>query len=299
MKKSIIKLFQKKKIVVYINQILRQLTKNTGSEYQVIKLADSGKIKDFFKSIHPVYTGHGLIRIGPTHDGGYVLPNDLKGINYCFSPGVGNSISFEKNLLDFGIESFLLDPTVNHPNRNLKGIHFEQKPLTASTGDLFTYKMFDNSSSEVKELKGISLQDWVKSKISSSDADLMLQLDIENSEYQVLLAAPIELLKKFRIMAIEFHSIHNVRYEFNLENIFTPLFKKLLAEFDIVHIHPNNAARNVPYSKFYLPHALEITFHRKDRRITNPTKSTNITTEYDFSTFPQLAKVTIDQRLFE
>ena len=30
---------------------------------------------------------------------------------------------------------------------------------------------------------------------------------------------PIDLLKKFRIMAIEFHSFHNLRYQYNLDNL--------------------------------------------------------------------------------
>jgi hypothetical protein len=298
MKKMIIKFFQKKGIVVYLNQILRSLTKSS-IEYQLIKLADSESVKSFFKLIHPVNAGHELIRIGPNHDGGYLLPNDLIGINYCFSPGVGGSILFEENLLDFGIESFLLDPSVVAPSTNLKGIHFEQKPLTPATGDLFSFKMFDDLSDDIRNEKGISLHDWVNSKATSTDADLILQLDIENSEYQVLLATPIDLLKKFRIMAIEFHSFHNLRYQYNLDNIFFPLFTKILSEFDIVHIHPNNVAQNIPFSKFNLPHALEITFHRRDRRISSPTKLVKITNDLDFETVKGVKKVFIDERLFE
>lgn len=293
----IIKLLQKKGIVVYLNQILRSLTKNS-NEYQLIKLADSEDVKSFFKFIHPVNAGHELIRIGPNHDGGYLLPNDLNGINYCFSPGVGGSILFEENLLDFGIESFLLDPSVVAPSTNLKGIHFEQKPLTPATGDLFSFKMFDELSDDIRNEKGISLLDWVDSKVASTDADLILQLDIENSEYQVLLATPIDLLKKFRIMAIEFHSFHNLRYQYNLDNIFFPIFTKILSEFDIVHIHPNNVARNIPFSNYSLPHALEITFHRKNRRKVDPSKLSEFEHELDSDTVKNLKKVILDNSLF-
>lgn len=297
MKKIIMDIFKQKGIIVYLNQILRSITKNSG-EYQLIKLADTKEVKSFFKLIHPVNVGHELIRIGSNHDGGYLLPNDLNGVNYCFSPGVGNSISFEENLLEFGIESFLLDPSVVMSGSNMKGIYFEQKPLTPATGDLFSFKMFDKLSDIIRTERGISLFDWVNSKVNSKEEDLILQLDIENSEYQVLLATPIDLLKKFRIMAIEFHSFHNLRYQYNLDNIFFPVFRKILSEFDIVHIHPNNVAQNISFSKYTLPHALEITFHRKDRRKIDPIKLSEFEHELDSDTVMNLKKVILDNQLF-
>lgn len=296
-KKTIMRFFQNKGIIVFTNQILRLLTKNS-NEYRIIRLSDPEDVKSFFKTIHPVYAGYDLIRIGPNHDGGYLLPDDLTGINYCFSPGVGNSILFEVNLLDFGIESFLLDPSVESPYTELTGIQFEQKPLTPATGDLFSFQMFDKFSDETKNEQGISLFDWVNSKTITADADLILQLDIENSEYQVLLATPIDLLKKFRIMVIEFHSFHDVRYQYNLDNIFLPLFRKMLSEFDVVHIHPNNIAQDIPFSKYKLPHALEITFHRKNRRKLDPFKVLEFEHKLDFDTDRNLKKVKLDHHLF-
>ena len=41
--------------------------------------------------------GHDLIRVGSTNDGGYLIPNILNEIDYCFSPGIGNKFEFEKD----------------------------------------------------------------------------------------------------------------------------------------------------------------------------------------------------------
>lgn len=48
--------------------------------------------------MRPVPCPMGLIRIGGTEDGAYLVPNDLEGIQACFSPGVNNFKRFEDEL---------------------------------------------------------------------------------------------------------------------------------------------------------------------------------------------------------
>lgn len=40
-----------------------------------------------------------LIRLGPNGDGGYLVPDDLTGIEACFSPGVCATSEFENTVL--------------------------------------------------------------------------------------------------------------------------------------------------------------------------------------------------------
>jgi hypothetical protein len=42
-------------------------------------------------------------------------------------------------------------------------------------------------------------------------------------------------------------------------------FKKLLRDFDVVHIHPNNYAKPFVYGRYEIPPIMEFTFLRKDR----------------------------------
>nr|WP_120892550.1 hypothetical protein [Helicobacter pylori] len=56
-----------------------------------------GKIESFIKSLHPIKTEHELVRLGAKYDGGYLVPNDFKGIKALFSPGVGNESAFEED----------------------------------------------------------------------------------------------------------------------------------------------------------------------------------------------------------
>ncbi|GAA7462625.1 hypothetical protein ckin119_06340 [Helicobacter pylori] len=55
------------------------------------------KIESFIKSLHPIKTEHELVRLGAKYDGGYLVPNDFKGIKALFSPGVGNESTFEED----------------------------------------------------------------------------------------------------------------------------------------------------------------------------------------------------------
>lgn len=55
------------------------------------------KVEGFIKSLHPIKTEHELVRFGAKHDGGYLIPNDFKGIRALFSPGVGGESAFEED----------------------------------------------------------------------------------------------------------------------------------------------------------------------------------------------------------
>jgi hypothetical protein len=72
-------------------------------------------LNDFFKKIKPVQTNHNLIRLGGAGDGGYLVPDDLNGIEYCFSPGVSAVADFELDLTKRNIKCFLADYSVDGP----------------------------------------------------------------------------------------------------------------------------------------------------------------------------------------
>ena len=60
--------------------------------------------------IKPQECPYKLIRIGGNNDGAYLIPDDLKGIKVCFSPGVSNRKDFEDHLAKkFRIKSYLCD----------------------------------------------------------------------------------------------------------------------------------------------------------------------------------------------
>lgn len=207
----------------------------------------SSKLDEFFPMVYPVPFGNNFVRLGSEYDGGYVIPDDLEGIKACFSPGVGNTSDFEEDLARLGIPSFMADGSINElPNQNDK-YHFTNKYLSDS-----------NSETEIR------LTDWINNHFKEEPGYFILQMDIEGAEFAVIYDAPVEVLIKFRIMAIEFHKMDMLFSKGGFDLIrFT--FAKLLKCFSVVHIHPNNVCKPFTYGEFLIPPCMEFTFLRNDR----------------------------------
>jgi hypothetical protein len=232
-------------------------------------------LEQFFEAVRPVSTNHPLIRIGGESDGGYLIPDDLDNVRVCFSPGVSKVASFESDLAQRGITSFLADYSVDAPPTGNDLFHFEKKYLGTTEDSVY-----------------MTLGNWVR-RNAPDEKDMILQMDIEGAEYGIIFDTSSELLQRFRIIVIEFHRLQNLcdKQAFELINL---TFKKLLKDFDVVHIHPNNRVKPVTYGTIQIPPLLEFTFLRKDRVLTrqpathfpHPLDRKNITRKNDFALPP-------------
>ena len=81
------------------------------------------------------------------------------------------------------------------------------------------------------------LADWISNECKDEPGDFILQMDIEGAEYAVIYDTPLEVLRKFRILAIEFHHLDLLVSEGGFDLI-RFAFAKLLESFSVVHIHP-------------------------------------------------------------
>jgi hypothetical protein len=185
--------------------------------------------------------------LGPDDDGGYLVPDDLGGIECAFSPGVATESGFEAALAARGWRVFLADFSVDGPARADPHFVFEKKYVGCTSNDTF-----------------MTLDEWKGATIGQHDADLMLQMDIEGAEYETLLCASAGLLSQFRIMVVEFHYLHEL-FNKHFFAIASRLFEKLLQTHSVVHIHPNNCCGSVRGSGLEIPRVAELTFHRNDR----------------------------------
>ena len=207
------------------------------------------RLLNLVQALRPVKTKYPLIRVGGNNDGGYLVPDDLEDIKACFSPGVDTTASFEKDLFDRGIKSHLADASVDSVPEDLSVLSFEKKFLGVVNDD--DYMTLDN---------------WVSSKHAFM-GDYILQMDIEGAEYQTIIAADINVLRRFRIIVIE---IHDVQAWFNNPIAWETVqdfFSKLLLDFHVVHNHPNNNCPFIDADGFLMPTVFELTLLRKDRAI--------------------------------
>ncbi len=213
---------------------------------RISQTVNESLLEDFFKKMHPIDSGHSLVRLGGDGDGGYLVPDDLEGIGACFSPGVSDVADFELAFAARGVKSYLADYSVESAPVQHELIDFEKKYLGSEEDNIF-----------------MTLDNWIQRK-EPNQKDFVLQMDIEGAEYDVIYDINSETLKKFRILVIEFHRLDSIfdKTGYKLINL---TFNKLLRDFDIVHIHPNNVRAPVVYKGFQVPPLMEFTFIRKDR----------------------------------
>jgi hypothetical protein len=209
-------------------------------------------LENFIKKIFVHDLGYDLIRVGCNGDGGYLVPNILNQISYCFSPGVGGIVNFENDLQKRGIKCFLADSTVQDPSNKIEKYDFIKKNIN----------IFNDSNN-------ITLESWINQKLKKNKKkvgkinNLMLQMDIEGDEIPILLNIKKEIIKKFKIMIIEFHNFEFLGNNFSIK-IYKQVFEKILKDFDIAHIHPNNCCGFKRIFNYDIPRVMEITFLRKD-----------------------------------
>jgi hypothetical protein len=199
------------------------------------------------RSLRPRLADRELIRLGPAGDGGYLVPDDLDGIEACYSPGVGGIIGFETDCAARGMQVFMADGSVESPLTSQPRLHFEQRFVGA-----------------LDDARCMTLDTWVARTLPGSTGDLMLQIDIEGAEYETLLSVSPGLLGRFRIIAAEFHDIDQW-WNRPYFRIVSRAFARLLATHHCVHAHPNNCTPVVQRDGIQLPPVMEFTFWRRDR----------------------------------
>ena len=174
------------------------------------------------------------------------MPNDFDGVTALFSPGVSDNWSFEEDLSTrYGVPAFLCDRHVQVSRCPFPVDDFWIGPATA--GDLVT------------------LEHWVDMRDPDQHGDLVLQMDIEDAEYLALLTCSRQTLNRFRILIVELHGLHRLLQQDWLRSIGLPTLEKLAELFEVVHLHPNNAAPVDTRMGIEIPVTVEVTYHRKDR----------------------------------
>jgi len=215
----------------------------------VLGLTPKKYLRQYLENFRPINNGVPLIRVGEPGDGGYLVPDDLEGIEACFSPGSDMLWTFESQLSNkYGIKSFICDKEERRPNNLTEHQHFTPGWLGTETSDGF-----------------ISLGDWISQSNLRDSSDLILQMDIEDAEWPVLLALDTKTLLRFRVIVVELHFLSQMRNRLAFEKLFKPGLDKLFTNYDVVHAHPNNCCGTFTIDGVEYPELVEITFHRKDR----------------------------------
>ena len=256
----------------------RHGVKCSGMQISQKELTPEIELRNFIKKLSPVAVGHDLIRIGRDGDGGYLVPDDLEGISVCFSAGYGgrHRASFESMLYtQYNMRIFIVDRVSIKEKvfrTLLKPIIGIIRRMGSPNKCYFWDYIIENKFLGTKnDKRTIRFDDWIKKNNKrSTRRDFILQMDIEKAEWSVLQDVSSETLKRFRIIVIEFHRMHNIfRKSFFIHA--KKIFDKILNDFVVAHIHPNNYPGNIYFYKnngyrdIEICRTMEVTFIRKDR----------------------------------
>lgn len=215
--------------------------------YTLAPRVPDDQVIDLIRMLRPRQSAAPLIRLGSPGDGGYLIPDDLAGLEYCFSPGVNRTADFESALADRHIRSFLADHSVAHPPFMRPEFVFDRKFIGLTDDEVY-----------------MTLQSWKHRYLAGYAGDLLLQMDIDGSEYEVLLNAPEPLLAQFRIIVVELHALDRLFDPFAFR-VMGNCFRRLLERFYVVHAHPNNCGGMIRHQGIEIPQVMELTLYNRAR----------------------------------
>lgn len=179
-------------------------------------------------SLIPYNLGFTKVRIGPPIDGGYILYKEpLESCQTVYSLGVGYEWRADIQLAQMNKKVFMYDDknyNFSHPN-----ITFKKLFVTSQTMD-----------EELNEVK---------------DDNLLLCMDIEESEFELLQNIKLENLKKFCQISFELHFLWS-----KPNDLLFPILDRMNEHFDLFHVHSNNYG-NIMNG---MPDVLELSYLRKD-----------------------------------
>lgn len=217
--------------------------------YLIHRATQKKELVELIGNLYPMQTEFELIRLGANGDGGYLVPDDLEGIEACFSPGVDKIWEFERACLNRGMKVFMADKSVDKSliNNLEREFSFIKKFVGCTNSEDF-----------------ITMDEWIKTSDTADSSDLLLQMDIEGGEYYSFINMTDSAISRFRIMVIEFHLLQDLWNNHFFELVKT-VFNKILRTHVCVHIHPNNCCAIHKRNGIEIPKYAEFTFLRKDR----------------------------------
>ena len=200
---------------------LMKLVNNSQLYIKATKCFSNNPDKDlcFYKYLVPKkVVGKELKLIGPKHDGGYVLLNDMDNISIAYSIGIDHEISFDAALAEKNIDIYMYDHTINS---------------LSSINPKFHWKKIGISGISNKKDFTKTLEEMLEENGHLNEKNMILKLDVEYAEWDALLDTPEDIFKKFKYITIEFH------FQNETEKYFKVL-KKIYKTHQVIYLLCNN-----------------------------------------------------------
>jgi len=244
-----------------------------------------GVTRDFLKTLRLCAPCQKYERFGEANDGGYVMCADGldKGLVGAYSYGINGFDGW-----GMAIASRFHIPLNEYDCTNAKkpvvcegcDVHFHGECILHNNG---------NAEAEAEQLRGVgdaraadnegnadttsrvtaasfkTLSQMLKDSgnANAKDHSLMLKIDVESAEWKVFAEEPVENMRKFREIVVEYHWINQVQNH----KLYLQAVKKIeQAGFAVAHMHGNNYGGPMQhYGEFSIPDVLEVTYIPKPK----------------------------------
>jgi hypothetical protein len=229
----------------YISWRLDQITARLD---QITARLDQSEILSVLRLLEPrKASDYAKIRVGTNGDGGYVQLDDLKGISRALSFGVADNDDWDLAMAKAGVPVEQFDHSIERAPSKHPLLHFHHKMISIhATAETAT------------------LPDLVGEHSRAIAPDLILKMDIENSEWDVFDHTPEVILAKFAQIVCEFHNLSDLT-DLTFRARAQRVFAKLHRLFAVVHVHGNNCCSLVNICNIAVPDLLEVTFASRAR----------------------------------
>jgi len=218
---------------------------------------------EYLSMFRPCGTCKDQVRIGDTHDGGYVMCGDLlnSDVTGAYSFGIlGNDNWGAEISTRLGITIHQGDcyNTTLPPCPAEHTCNFDFQPVCI--GDNIHPEDPDGGS-----LRFESLQQRLEANGDlTGSGNLLLKMDVEGSEWSAFADESAKtVLKRFSQIIVEFHYIipKDARQSHNQQQ---QAMRNLLEDFIVVHLHQNNCCGMYTEGEFTIGNLVELTFVRRD-----------------------------------
>jgi len=187
--------------------------------------------------------GVGKVRLGRSADGGYTCPDDFEGLDTAFSFGIKDDISWDLDVAGRGLTVHQFDHTVADPAPDDPRMVFQAKRIDRTSGS-------DTQA----------LGDLIRQHDKGAERpNLLLKMDIENSEWDVFDATTEEDLSRLAWIVCELHYFQGLA-ERHHRGMVDRCLQKLGRHFAVVHVHSNVWGGYSSLANTVVSNVIEVTF---------------------------------------